>query len=513
MNREKLESAVYDLLDGVLNQEQVNELEWELGASEEAREIYREAVKMHSALALRGEGRRQMGRPASVVPMERVVQRQRRKIVRIAAVAAAAVIVLGAVVMRMIHVPVDVELAAFEVSVGTRYELVHSSGGGRVDGLKAGTRMTISQGVVELQFDSGVRSVVQAPADLTLVEEGLVRLDEGVAWFHVPEEAVGFEVVAREVTVVDLGTEFGVVTGGGVPDEVHVFKGRVAASSRWAEGSPDVELVANEACRVGDADELVRGIADGREFATSLPDGLPYLHWSFDGEDQHQVAGTYAAAARLKVVEQRGVRAPSVVPGVVGSGLAFNGQQQAVVTDWPGLAGNRARTVSFWVRIPEGSPPNGLGGIVGWGDRSRYGGKWKVLVTGDGRQDEGGQVVRASWGDYWVDSDVDVADGEWHHVVVTTTGELTATDELDVDVYIDGQRSMLRYGNKGGQGAPPEMRTVTRSKTSVPLVMGASLLPNPRDREYFIGEIDELYIHAGHMDQGEVGELLSAGAQ
>ena len=49
----------------------------------------------------------------------------------------------------------------------------------------------------------------------------------GVATFHVPEEAQGFTVDTADADVVDLGTAFGIKTGGDGRTEVAVFEGEV----------------------------------------------------------------------------------------------------------------------------------------------------------------------------------------------------------------------------------------------------------------------------------------------
>lgn len=88
--------------------------------------------------------------------------------------------------------------------------------------------LKIKRGILRLDFYSGVRVVVEGPAELQLLSEGEARLDRGKLTAYVRPPAIGFTVHNREFTVVDRGTEFGMnVTD---PDrcEVHVFKGEVA---------------------------------------------------------------------------------------------------------------------------------------------------------------------------------------------------------------------------------------------------------------------------------------------
>lgn len=52
--------------------------------------------------------------------------------------------------------------------------------------------------------------VVEAPCDLRLLAKDRVALGEGAAWFEVSAEAVGFSVETQQLTVIDLGTAFGI---------------------------------------------------------------------------------------------------------------------------------------------------------------------------------------------------------------------------------------------------------------------------------------------------------------
>ena len=84
----------------------------------------------------------------------------------------------------------------------------------------------IESGYAQIEFFCGATVVVQGPAELDLVSATLARVRSGRLRAHVPPAARGFTLEADDVTVVDLGTEFGFAVDGG-KSEVHVFDGEV----------------------------------------------------------------------------------------------------------------------------------------------------------------------------------------------------------------------------------------------------------------------------------------------
>jgi len=175
--------------------------------------------------------------------------------------------------------------------------------------------------------------------------DDLLYLNEGTAWFHVPKQAIGFQVKTKDLTIVDLGTKFGVFAKPDDHDEVHVLKGRVQVTANRVRKESMI-LTVNEARRINPIGQL-----------------LPYLHWSFDQEDGLQVVGTRPAVEDVST-HPRGT--PSFTQGKRGLALSLNGAGQHLETDWAGFSGDRPRTVSFWLKIPEGGDYRINPGIVGW---------------------------------------------------------------------------------------------------------------------------------------------------
>ena len=81
--------------------------------------------------------------------------------------------------------------------------------------LAAGNKLAIQQGLLEVVFDSGVRVIVEGPAEAEVQSRSSLLLLRGKLTAEVPAGARGFAVHTPNCTVVDLGTRFGVACRAG----------------------------------------------------------------------------------------------------------------------------------------------------------------------------------------------------------------------------------------------------------------------------------------------------------
>ncbi len=96
------------------------------------------------------------------------------------------------------------------------------------DGLKSGQSLHLAWGVAEVDFDIGVRVILQGPASLKLLSADSVQLRMGKLTAEITNKAArGFKIRTPEATLVDQGTEFGVEVTRGGSSRVHVFQGEV----------------------------------------------------------------------------------------------------------------------------------------------------------------------------------------------------------------------------------------------------------------------------------------------
>lgn len=503
MKNKELDTLIMDLLDGSLQARDLPVLEQELSSSPEAMQRYLDYSNLDILLTIDTE----IGdaTPPSVVPIDRIIRRQKQRSIRISVIAAAAIILTSLVVMQLFFIDrSSPPTIAFKTSPCSVFSISHTSSVGQISEkiMEPGSQLKINQGTVELTFESGVKSIVVAPADMTLHESNKLYLREGSAWFQVPKGAEGFEVFTDDFNIIDLGTEFAVTAIPDDHDEVHVFKGKVQVTARRLRKESTV-LSADNACKIDPIGRLSTIPINPSDFLTSLPDTLPNLHWSFDQKDGYQVKGIHPAAADTHT---QAIDAPALTPGKKGDALSLDGTSQHLITDWPGFEGSRPRTVSFWIKIPDGADYTKSPGIVGWGDRTLENGKWKIAISK--RLLNTPAKIRLSWGRQWVTSDLAITPDVWQHILVTSPGTLNEKGLPHAEIYIDGQITKTFPGAIGPRSLDMP-KTTTITSQSVPLLIGSDLYSNQQQRKFFTGEIDELTIYDGYMTKRDVQKLIS----
>lgn len=122
--------------------------------------------------------------------------------------------------------------------------------------------------------------------------------------------------------------------------------------------------------------------------------------------------------------------APSTPFGQTSSAV-FNGSDSFIQTDFAGIGGAEARTVTFWVKTEDLSTH----GIVAWGDSTGDGEKYHIRVNNSEANGPVGAIRTEVQGGFNIGT-ANIADGEWHHVAsVFPDG---ATDVDQVLHFVDG---------------------------------------------------------------------------
>ena len=274
MNKEvqdDLQNRILHLLDGNLDKEAVSHLDEELRESHEARKLYIQLSTLHSALEEEGSAH-SSNELEPVIPIERLLARQRRRIITNTLWASAAILILSFVILWFKMVPDSAPVAKFQLSSDSAFTLSHANEEEGPEGsvLITGSRLQLTKGVMEATFASGVRCVIKSPCDLTVLADDRISITEGLAWFHVPPASVGFTVELPQMTVTDLGTEFGVSAPTQKSHEVHVMDGRVRVEAKKASSHP-IELNAGEARKVGLTGNLIEIPMHPEKFMSTLP--------------------------------------------------------------------------------------------------------------------------------------------------------------------------------------------------------------------------------------------------
>jgi len=86
--------------------------------------------------------------------------------------------------------------------------------------------LRLESGLAQVVFYSGARVVIEGPTDLQLISRSAAACPSGRLLAEVPPPARGFRLQNRGLTLVDLGTSFGIDTASDRA-EVHVFEGTV----------------------------------------------------------------------------------------------------------------------------------------------------------------------------------------------------------------------------------------------------------------------------------------------
>jgi len=508
MSPVELESRIQDLFEGVLAEDMWPELRKELLESEQACEVYHTYAQMHSLLGEAALSSHTLTLKTPVVPVDDILVSQKKKSIRYAAFSAAALLLIGLVLMQMFFINKQPTGLSMKVSPGSEFSLSHDGDQGEAHETRMakGSRLQLSQGAVELTFASGVKSIVMAPADMTLHDDNTLYMNQGTAWFHVPSEAVGFQVKTREFDIVDLGAEFGVRATPDLHDEVHVITGKIKVTALGLR-KETATLTNGQARKVDAVGRLVTIPSEASAFVTSLPKSLPYMHWSFDDieDGSFRAAGNHSNLSNGTAKPRTKTAQSMHVGGRFGKAVRFRGDVgEEILTQWLGISGSRPRTVACWIKATPGASTQAVDNIVSWGlnnpGQTGWHTKWKLMLEPGLLHASGYQGRRTA-------KVSNITDGEWHHIACTH--RIQNQNKLEVHFYVDGQLVQSRWHSPYKTGIKPP-NTITRDLYSDPVLFGADLFTPERGHLYrYRGQLDEIYIFEGVLSASSIHQLAT----
>jgi hypothetical protein len=217
------------LLDGELGEAELEALEAEIQRNPEALRAWQTLSKIHSELELLHQSE-VLVRANPVVPVKRILARQRRRFVRASFMAAAALLLISGLVLWMYAAPGKGSFkVGFQIAPHSSFSLADRNGNPlSEDQLAVGSELRLYHGAAELLLPNQVRALVEAPASLRILDEQTLQMDCGRAFFRVGSaEGRGFTVVTPSQRIVDLGTAFGIGVQKGGETALHVFEGSV----------------------------------------------------------------------------------------------------------------------------------------------------------------------------------------------------------------------------------------------------------------------------------------------
>ncbi len=527
--QQAFERRVQQSLDGTLPRNEFLALQEQLKADPSARSIYYELAALHQSLQFRLSRTSASINSVASELVEARLHRQKKRALTVTAIAAAALITLTLIALKITSIkyaPETVAQLRFETSPGSTYVIDAPNDSTPSDGefLRVNSRFRLSQGTVKLTLSTGVEAIVQAPADLMLKSDELLYLNEGAGSFTVPTNAVGFTVKTKELNIVDLGTKFGVISDPLKGDEIHVFKGKVRASAlSGVKGAQ--ELVKGQATRVLPNGRLESTQLSPDRFFYQLPKSLPHQHWSFDRVENFVESDTTLKKTALSYRLHKSPKSTRITPlseGKFSTCLSLDGEANYIETNWDGILRNKPRSVAFWLKLPnrrnsESNPHRTLG-VISWGEQQDYdasrisnNSKWTVHLDYD---NHGKPIFNTSFGGFWYFSpDLELDDDLWHHIAVSYSGKCDESGRPITDFYLDGVLTSLSPAAHHPVRRDTNGDIIIDTNKAVPMHMGTyfdrETIDGVVEGKTLKGELDELFIIEGGIDQETVLRLLN----
>lgn len=236
--------------------------------------------------------------------------------------------------------------------------------------LDVGLPLRFQSGVISIAMPSGAKFTLEGPASLVVEGTNHVRLDEGKLYAKVPRSGVGFTVDTETGSLVDLGTEFGVVADRDGSVDTYVYVGQVRAESAGSAATLKAGMAVTVPAGGGlgrvrtfdQADTRFTRTIDGADYVAAVerleplymlrfsPNSKLRLFSSVGGKGSHAVSlrgGVYASAG-----------GPIATPLAADGCLRFVGVESTTEVDsvQSSLEKAAAYTIVLWVRVDERGP-------------------------------------------------------------------------------------------------------------------------------------------------------------
>jgi hypothetical protein len=130
--------------------------------------------------------------------------------------------------------------------------------------------LELKSGCVKIVYDYGTEVIVEGPALFEVLGPEEMSVSLGKVYVSVPPAAIGFTVNTRNTRVVDLGTEFGVISGLDGITETHVFKGQIAMFAGPKNQKSSVIVKEGLAKRVNASNDVSEIDLKGQLFARKI---------------------------------------------------------------------------------------------------------------------------------------------------------------------------------------------------------------------------------------------------
>ena len=304
--------------------------------------------------------------------------------------------------------------------------------------------------------------------------------------------------------------------------DVFVLQGEVEAMPR-GEDSETVLLRTNDSRRFArpgarDSKQSDHAVAKFNEDIVFQRINQPakYVYWSFDSLRGRSVPPaavrgfsdgnfTFSVSARSPAA-----RAAAHTEGYRDRALRFD-DNVTVKAKFPGLSGNFARSIAFWVKVPKNSPLSGAYSMVAWqGDSVKLGSR-PVHIAWNRHPEEGALgALRTDFSGGHAIGMTPLRDDKWHFVTVIVLPGDDPNLPVQVKQYVDGrlESNTVTPGTKRSIGGNTKLGDISNRDV---LWLGCRLGGNGAKAERFSGQIDELTIVDRGLEPAEIVQLMDGG--
>lgn len=309
-----------DLEAGTLPPDRIESLMALVGRSPAAQTAYLEYFEMTAMLEAEAGTHAEQGK-LPVVSHSQVPVR----LFRVVLLAAAAVIVLGAVVASLFIVQLPKPLTA-EATRNAVWTVDGATSGDWT--VSAGSTVRVQSGTLKLRFDSGAAMVIHSPASVYFPILEKPVLLSGWLWIDSENAEESFEIATPDLLVRDIGTRFAVRVPAEGPAEVHLIEGKAEVLSK-AKGERLTLLEPGEQGFAIDSTGRMTGLTLARDpfpelaellarpgnYATTVSGQNPAGYWRLDDLDKpklaNEIPGETAGGRHEEAVESGQGPAPA----------------------------------------------------------------------------------------------------------------------------------------------------------------------------------------------------------
>ncbi|KAA1159946.1 cycloinulo-oligosaccharide fructanotransferase [Pseudoalteromonas fuliginea] len=368
----------------------------------------------------------------------------------------------------------------------------------------------LEHGYSEILLENGVVLVLEAPVKVNLQSRDKVTLHHGKLVARVPQNAIGFRVDTPSSEIIDLGTEFGVEVSNSGESQVHVLDGEIKARGNKTQSYQHVKK--DQALAFDLNHQITSFVSVPSDFMRVLPgDSIeePHLlHWSFDDKQQHNYLsiGRGIDGQQYVAKDKSPIDEPlTEVAGVYDKAISFNGENNWLETQYPGVGSDNPRTVAFWLKVPSDFLPENAYGIVSWGLQQDYS-AWQISPNPELIDGPLGRIRIGTYNAQIV-GNTDLRDDEWHHIAVVLYGGLKSNLATHVLLYVDGKLE------KTQKKSIAKVATNLQHPASRPLTIGKNIGyiegATHEKQMFFKGGLDELYVVEAALNQQQIIQLMT----